>query len=55
MAWPVLTDAASAVELIMCIACVLMGVSHIAQPQMWLFYRAACARHQRRCDKNVCA
>ncbi len=38
MAWPILTDAASAVELVMCIACILIGVSHIVQPAMWRDY-----------------
>ncbi len=38
MVWPALTDPASAVEFIMCIACILMGLSHIVQPKMWRNY-----------------
>jgi hypothetical protein len=35
MGWPFITDAASAVEFMMCVGCLLMGVSHILQPGMW--------------------
>jgi hypothetical protein len=33
--WPFVTDVPSAVQLIMLISCVLMGVSHLVQPQIW--------------------
>lgn len=41
MNWPVLTDAQSAVQLIMGIGCLLIGLSHILQPRMWQEYFAA--------------
>ncbi len=33
--WPFVTDVPSAVQMIMLISCVLMGLSHLLQPQMW--------------------
>jgi len=38
MSWPFFADTASAVEFIMCVACWLMGLSHIVQPEMWRNY-----------------
>lgn len=34
--WSFVTDAPSAVQMFMLISCVLMGVSHIVQPTMWV-------------------
>jgi uncharacterized protein YjeT (DUF2065 family) len=33
--WPFITDVPSAVQMIMLISCVLMGLSHLLQPQIW--------------------
>ena len=40
MTSPVVTDAQSAVQLMMGIGCTLMGLSHILQPNMWKDYFA---------------
>jgi hypothetical protein len=34
--WPFITDAPSAIEFMMLIACVPMGLSHIVRPQLWV-------------------
>lgn len=34
--WPFLTDPPSFVQFIMFIGCVVMGLSHIVQPQLWV-------------------
>ena len=33
--WPFVTDAPSGVQMIMLISCLLMGLSHLLQPQIW--------------------
>jgi uncharacterized protein YjeT (DUF2065 family) len=33
--WPFVTDVPSAVQMIMLISCVLMGLSHLLQPRLW--------------------
>lgn len=34
--WPFIHDAQSAVQVIMVVACAIMGVSHIVRPAMWV-------------------
>ena len=34
--WPFVVDAPSGVEMIMLVACLLMGLSHLLQPQIWV-------------------
>ncbi len=41
MPWPIVLDAPSAIELIMCIGCVVLGLSHVLQPDMWHAYFAS--------------
>ena len=41
MGWSFVIDARSAVEFIMCISCMLMGLSHMVQPRMWRDYFTA--------------
>jgi hypothetical protein len=41
MTWPVVTDAQSAVQLMMGIGCTLIGLSHMLQPRVWQDYFAA--------------
>jgi hypothetical protein len=38
MAGPFIEDAQSTVEAAMCVGCILMGLSHMLQPQMWRDY-----------------
>lgn len=33
--WPFVTDVPSGVQMIMLISCLLMGLSHLMQPQIW--------------------
>ncbi len=40
VSWPVVSDAQSAIQLAMCIGCLLMGLSHLVQPEMWQRYFA---------------
>jgi hypothetical protein len=41
LTWPVATDARSAVQMMMGIACTLTGLSHVLQPHIWQDYFAA--------------
>jgi hypothetical protein len=41
MTWPLVTDAQSAVQLMMGIGCTLVGLSHVLQPRAWQEYFAA--------------
>lgn len=41
MTWPQVTDAQSAVQLMMGIGCTLIGLSHMLQPRAWQDYFAA--------------
>ncbi len=41
MTWPIVTDAQSAVQLMMGIGCTLTGLSHVLQPLVWQDYFAA--------------
>jgi hypothetical protein len=36
--WPFITDAPSAVQFMMLVACAVMGVSHLVQPGMWVTF-----------------
>jgi hypothetical protein len=38
--WAFVTDAPSAVQMVMLISCVLMGLSHLVQPQIWMAFFA---------------
>ncbi len=45
MTWPVVTDAQSAVQLMMAIGCLMIGVSHVLQPRVWQDYFARIHAH----------
>jgi hypothetical protein len=40
MTWPIVTDAQSAMQLMMGIGCTLIGLSHVLQPLVWQDYFA---------------
>jgi hypothetical protein len=40
VSWPAVTDAQSAVQMVMSIGCTLIGLSHVLQPQVWQDYFA---------------
>ncbi len=45
--WPFVTDVPSAVQMIMLISCVLMGLSHLLQPRLWSEFFAHLAERDR--------